>query len=65
MVSSKQPRIEIVNAVQAIQQASLHPFRIGFTPFVEQHVIGTVCRAYKEIFPRAVVIPQTAIPRSL
>jgi DNA-binding transcriptional LysR family regulator len=31
---------------------------MGFTPFVEQHVIGTVCRAYKEIFPRALVIPQ-------
>ena len=53
-----QTRIEIVNAIQAIQQASHHPFRIGFTPFVEQHVIGTVCKAYKEIFPRAVVIPQ-------
>ena len=53
-----QTRVEIVNAIQAIQQASHHPFRIGFTPFVEQHVIGTVCRAYKEIFPRAVVIPQ-------
>lgn len=53
-----QTRVEIVNAIQAIQQASLHPFRIGFTPFVEQHVIGTVCRAYKEIFPRALVIPQ-------
>jgi DNA-binding transcriptional LysR family regulator len=53
-----QTRIEIVNAIQAIQQASLHPFRMGFTPFVEQHVIGTVCRVYKEIFPRALVIPQ-------
>ena len=53
-----QTRVEIVNAIQAIQQASLHPFRIGFTPFVEQHVIGTVCRTYKEIFPRALVIPQ-------
>ena len=31
---------------------------MGFTPFVEQHVIGTVCRAYKEIFPRALVMPQ-------
>jgi DNA-binding transcriptional LysR family regulator len=54
-----QTRIEIVNAIQAIQQASLHPFRIGFTPFVEHHVIGTACKAYKEIFPRAVVIPQS------
>jgi hypothetical protein len=31
---------------------------MGFTPFVEQRVIVTVCRAYKEIFPRALVIPQ-------
>jgi DNA-binding transcriptional LysR family regulator len=53
-----QTRVEIVNAIQAIQQASLHPFRMGFMPFVEQHIIGTVCRAYKEIFPHALVIPQ-------
>lgn len=32
---------------------------MGFTPFVEQRVIGTVCRAYKDIFPRALVIPQS------
>jgi DNA-binding transcriptional LysR family regulator len=59
-----QTRVEIVNAIQAIQQASLHPFRIGFTPFVEQHVIGTVCRAYKQIFPRALLFHKTAIPRT-
>ena len=54
-----QTRIEIVNAIQAIQQASLHPFRIGFTPFVDQHIIGAVCGTYREIFPRALVVPQT------
>jgi DNA-binding transcriptional LysR family regulator len=54
-----QTRVEIVNAIQAIEHASLHPFRIGFTPFVEQYVIGTVCTAYKDIFPRALVIPQS------
>jgi DNA-binding transcriptional LysR family regulator len=53
-----QTRVEIVNAIQAIQQASLHPFRIGFTPFVDQHIIGAVCSAYREIFPRALVAPQ-------
>jgi DNA-binding transcriptional LysR family regulator len=53
-----QTRVEIVNAIQAIQQASLHPFRIGFTPFVDQHVVGVVCSAYREIFPRALVDPQ-------
>ena len=53
-----QTRVEIVNAIHAIQQASLHPFRMGFSPFVEQYVIGTVCTAYKEILPRALVIPQ-------
>jgi DNA-binding transcriptional LysR family regulator len=55
-----QTRVEIVNAIQAIQQASLHPFRIGFTPFVDQHVIGTVCSVYREIFPRALVLPKNA-----
>ena len=53
-----QTRIEIVDAIQAIQQASLHPFRIGFTPFVDQHIIGAVCSAYRQIFPRALVAPQ-------
>lgn len=53
-----QTRIEIVNAIQAIQQASLHQFKIGFTPFVDQHIIGAVCSAYREIFPRALVAPQ-------
>jgi DNA-binding transcriptional LysR family regulator len=47
-----------VNALQAAQQASLHPFRIGFTPFVDQHIIGAVCSAYRDIFPRALVNPQ-------
>jgi hypothetical protein len=27
-----QTRVEVVNAVQAIQQAALHPFRLGFSP---------------------------------
>ena len=53
-----QTRVEIVNAIQAVQQASLHPFRIGFTPFVDQHIIGAVCSAYRDIFPRSLVDPQ-------
>jgi DNA-binding transcriptional LysR family regulator len=47
-----QTRIEIVNAIQAIQQASLHQFKIGFTPFVNQHIIGAVCSAYRDL-PRS------------
>jgi DNA-binding transcriptional LysR family regulator len=54
-----QSRIDVVNALQAIQQASIHPLRIGFTPFVDQYIIGAVSIAYREIFPRALVAPQS------
>ena len=47
-----QARVEIVKAVQAIQQASIRPFRLGFTPFIEPHLIETVTEAYRAIFPR-------------
>ncbi|MCU1302756.1 MAG: transcriptional regulator, LysR family [Candidatus Sulfotelmatobacter sp.] len=30
-----QTRIDVVKAVQAIHQATLRPFRLGFTPFID------------------------------
>ena len=54
-----QTRVNVVKAVQAIQQTSLHPFKLGFTPFVEHHVLGAVCSAYRELFPKAVIEPES------
>ena len=54
-----QTRIEVVNAVQAIHQAALRPFRLGFTPFIEHEVISTVCDAYRDLFPKGNIEPET------
>ena len=52
-------RIEVVNAVQAIHQATMRPFRLGFTPFVEREVIATVCDSYRDLFPKGSIHPET------
>ena len=53
-----QTRIEVVNAVQAIHQATMRPFRLGFTPFIEHEVITTVCDAYRDLFPKGSIQPE-------
>lgn len=53
-----QTRVEIVSAVQAIHQAAMQPFRLGFTPFIEHDVIATVCDAYRELFPKGHICPE-------
>ena len=54
-----QMREDVVKAVQAIQQAAIKPFQLGFTPFVEHHVLGTVCDAYRLLFPKGKIQPQS------
>ena len=51
-------RTEVVKAVQAIHQATMRPFRLGFTPFVEHQVIATVCDAYRDLFPKGTILPE-------
>lgn len=51
-------REELVNARQAIHQASMHSFRIGFTPFVDKHVLTTVNHAYRELFSEGSISPE-------
>ena len=53
-----QTRIDIVNAVQAIHQAAMRPFRLGFTPFIEHEVISTVCDVYRDLFPKGSIEPE-------
>lgn len=53
-----QTRLEVVKAVQAIHQAAMHPFRLGFTQFVEHQVIATVCEAYRDLFPKGHLYPE-------
>jgi DNA-binding transcriptional LysR family regulator len=54
-----QTREDFVKLMQALQQTSSGPFKLGFTPFVESHVIGTVCRTYRGIFPRGEIHPES------
>jgi DNA-binding transcriptional LysR family regulator len=53
-----QTRIEIVKAAQAIHQAAMHPFRLGFTPFIVRQVLATVCDAYRDLFPKGRILPE-------
>jgi DNA-binding transcriptional LysR family regulator len=51
-------RVETMDAVQAIQQASLRPFRLGFTSFIEAHELETVTQAYSALFPLGKMSPE-------
>ncbi len=53
-----QTRIDIIQAVQAIHQATMQPFRLGFTPFVEHQVLATVCDSYRDLFPKGSIQPE-------
>jgi DNA-binding transcriptional LysR family regulator len=55
-----QTRTEIIEAVQAIHQSTLLPFRLGFSPLVEEQVVDTVCHAYHELFPGSEILPEGA-----
>jgi DNA-binding transcriptional LysR family regulator len=55
-----QTRTEIIEAVQAIHQSSLLPFRLGFSPLVAEQVVDTVCHAYRELFPKGEIRPEGA-----
>jgi DNA-binding transcriptional LysR family regulator len=57
--ASLQARIEIIKAVKAIQETSLQPFRLGFTPFIEPYVIETVTETYQSLFPRGIILPES------
>jgi DNA-binding transcriptional LysR family regulator len=52
-------RIEIIQALQAIQQAAMRPFRLGFTSFVRSHVLSIVCGTYRDLFPNGDIRPES------
>jgi DNA-binding transcriptional LysR family regulator len=52
-------RKEIIEVVQGIEQSALRPFRLGFTPFVEPQVLETVTHAYRDLFPRGELEPES------
>ena len=47
-----QTRMDVVKAVQAIHQATMRPFRLGFTPFIEHQVISTQDGKTLDLCPR-------------
>ena len=51
-------RVELVDALQAIHQATMQPFRLGFTPFVDKRVLDTVSHAYRDLFPKGSISPE-------
>jgi DNA-binding transcriptional LysR family regulator len=51
-------RMEVIHAVEAIHQGAMHPLRLGFSSFVDKHLLGQVVQAHKAIFPTGVLIPQ-------
>ncbi|HEY1759341.1 MAG TPA: LysR family transcriptional regulator [Bryobacteraceae bacterium] len=52
-------REEIIEVVQGIEQSALRPFRLGFTPFVDPHVLETVTHAYRDLFPSGEIEPES------
>jgi len=51
-------RVELVDALRAIHHACMQPFRLGFTPFVDKHVLATVSQAYHDLFPKGSISPE-------
>ncbi|HEY0308918.1 MAG TPA: LysR family transcriptional regulator [Acidobacteriaceae bacterium] len=49
-------REEVIDSMQAVQQTTSQPFRLGFTQFVEHAVLQTVSQAYRELFPKGAQI---------
>ncbi|HEV2133973.1 MAG TPA: LysR substrate-binding domain-containing protein [Terracidiphilus sp.] len=58
-------REEVVKAVQAMQQSAARPFRLGFSPFVENHVLHTVTQAYRDLFHRGEIEPESGDTEAL
>jgi DNA-binding transcriptional LysR family regulator len=51
-------RAELIDALQAIHQATMQPFRLGFTPFVDKRVLDTVSQAHRDLFPKGSISPE-------
>jgi DNA-binding transcriptional LysR family regulator len=51
-------RDEVVDAAIAIHQASMKPFRLGFSPFVDKCVLATVSETYRHHFPKGMISPE-------
>lgn len=58
-------RQEVIEAVQAMQQSAMRPFRLGFSPFVEHHVLHTVTHAYRDLFRRGEIEPESGDTETL
>ena len=58
-------RQQVIEAVQAMQQSAMRPFRLGFSPFVEPHVLQTVTQAYRDLFHRGEIEPESGDTEAL
>lgn len=54
-----QTRVDIIETIRAIHDGTLLPLRLGFSPFVDRHLLGTVCEAYRALFPKSDILPES------
>ncbi len=56
---SLQSRENIIETIRAIRTGGLMPLRLGFSPFVEKALLGTVTQAYKDLLPNCAILPES------
>src|SRR5262249_6854609 len=52
-------RAEIIRTTQAIHQAGLEPFRLGFSSLASSRAFTEVCGTYRDLFPRGKIQPES------
>lgn len=57
--STLKRRKHFIQTLLAIHSASLEPLRLGFSPFVQKHLLHSVSSAYKELLPDCALLPES------
>lgn len=58
-------RVEVVDAIQAIEQSTFLPLRLGFCPFVEEKILEMLSQSYRDLFPKGIIRPESGNPDDL
>lgn len=51
-------RAEFIESLKAVEENSSFPFKLGFSSFIDNHLLGTVCQAYRNLFPHSYIQPE-------
>ena len=57
--SSLKTRTRFIQTLQAIHSSTLHPLRLGFSPFVQKGLLHSVSAVYKEVLPDCQMMPES------